>query len=120
LAGAQLYFTDDDGKTFFPESAAKIPPFDHSGKQAVEAIVYKCDGKEPFVNHMKRFTPEAKKQMESMSKLDPTAMMTIESKGGMEVKSPGQKDWVKTTDPKHLEVIRPKCSDMNTVELVRP
>ena len=52
----QIFFTDDEGQHWFPDDRRKVPPFDHNGKEAVEAEVYKCDGK-TFVNHMKRYTP---------------------------------------------------------------
>ena len=36
-AGVQAFFSDDDGKTWFPDDAMKIPPFDHNGKPAYRA-----------------------------------------------------------------------------------
>ena len=39
------FFTDDDGATWFADDAKKIPPFDHNGKQAVRARVYRSGGK---------------------------------------------------------------------------
>src|SRR5687768_16389120 len=62
----QLFYSTDDGKTWFPDDAAKIPPFKKDGKDAVRAVVYKCDGK-TFVNHLERYTPEAQKQMAAAS-----------------------------------------------------
>ena len=62
---SQVFFTDDDGKTWFPDDAKRVPPFDRNGKPAVRAHVYKCGGK-TFVNHMERYTPEAKKKVEAI------------------------------------------------------
>jgi hypothetical protein len=35
------YFTNDDGKTWFVDSASKLPPFDHDGLPAVRCYVFK-------------------------------------------------------------------------------
>ena len=121
--GGQVFFTDDDGKSWFADDAKKVPPFDHNGKEAFRAHVYKCDGK-TFVNHMERYTPAAKKKMEEImakpeAMNDPTVMESIQSVG-LEFKSPGQPNWVKMTDPKLGEVLKPKCSNPSDVEQVLP
>ena len=59
----RVFYTDDDGATWFADDATKIPPFDHNGKQAVRARVYRCGGK-TFVNHMERYTPEVQKRLQ--------------------------------------------------------
>ena len=38
----KLYYTIDDGATYFPDEATKIPPFTHQGKPAYRVLVYKC------------------------------------------------------------------------------
>jgi hypothetical protein len=119
----QVFFTDDDGQHWFPDDRKKVPPFDHNGKEAVGAEVYKCDGK-TFVNHMIRYTPEARKKLEAIYAQqvagDPTATETIMSTG-VEVKRPGEKEWVKVTDrAKYDEVTKPHCSDPSNMERVVP
>jgi hypothetical protein len=114
VAGAaRVYFTDDDGATWFADDATKVPPFDHNGKPAYRAHVYKCGGK-TFVNHMERYTPEGKKEMEAhLAKgnlNDPTITAAVQQTG-MEVKSPGAKAWIKSGDPKAPAVLQPKCPD---------
>ena len=121
--GGQVFFTDDDGKSWFADDAKKIPPFDHNGKPAYRAHVYKCDGK-TFVNHMERYTDAAKKKMEALyakpeSLNDPIAMESIQQTG-LEFKAPGTGNWVKMTDPKLGEVLKPKCSNPSEVEQVLP
>lgn len=49
------YYTDDDGKSFFPDSADRIPPFDHNGQPAVTAYVFECGGQK-FVGYMERYS----------------------------------------------------------------
>jgi hypothetical protein len=122
--GTKVYFSDDDGQTYFADDAAKVPPFDHGGKQAVRAHVVKCDGK-TFVNYLERFTPEGKKKMEAMGGKppagDPTAMDSIRNTG-MEVKRPGDKDWLRASasDPRYGEITRWKCKDFETAQELVP
>jgi hypothetical protein len=122
---SQQFYTVDDGKKWFADDARKVPPFKKDNQDAVRAIVYKCDGKE-FVNHMERYTPAAQKKMEALlakgtsATSDPMEIDTIRATG-MEVKSPGDPTWVKITDPKAQDVIKPKCSgDGADLEIVRP
>jgi hypothetical protein len=57
---ATLFFTTDDGKTFFPLAATNRPPFVHEGKPAYQAHVYSCDGgKTAFVGYLSKFSPIA-------------------------------------------------------------
>ncbi|MGN6726476.1 MAG: hypothetical protein ACTHLZ_11195 [Tepidisphaeraceae bacterium] len=58
---AQSFYSDDDGKTYFSDSIFKFPPFDHNGKTAYRALVFKTDGGEPFVGVLQRYQPKAQK-----------------------------------------------------------
>jgi hypothetical protein len=118
-----LFFTDDDGQTWFADDANKVPPFERNGKQAVRAYVYRCGGK-TFVNHMERFTADAKKKLEQISgndliaKLDPSVSgIPINSK---EVKAPGRGIWVNIADRNAVEVMRPKCDNLSDLERLTP
>ena len=119
--GTTVYFSDDDGKNYFPDDMKKVPPFDHGGKEAVRAYVFECDGK-TFVNHLVRYTPDAKKRLEAMggtiSSGDPTAAESIQA--GMELKRPGEKEWVKANEPRADEIRRVPCKDMDSLREVRP
>jgi hypothetical protein len=121
----QLFYTTDDGKTWFPDDAEKVPPYKKDNKEAVRAVVYRCGGK-TFVNHMERYSPEAQKQLEAMYAKDGAAAADPALAGslnetGLEVKSPGDKEWVKITDPKAQAVVKPKCTgDGSDLEVVRP
>src|SRR5256885_1965398 len=64
----QIYFTNDDGKTFFKDDQRKVPPFTSWGKECVGAILFTCAGDikgTPFVGYMIRYTPEGKSQREA-------------------------------------------------------
>jgi hypothetical protein len=61
----KVYFTDDDGKTFFADDPWNIPPFKHNGKEAVRAHVYRCgpNGK-LFVGWMEKYTEESRARLQ--------------------------------------------------------
>src|SRR6267154_2521014 len=63
-ASGKAFFSVDDGKTWFPDDAKNIPPFDKDGKQAVRAFVYRCADGTTFVNYLQRYKPEAKHVLE--------------------------------------------------------
>lgn len=115
----QSFFTVDDGKTWFAADANNIPPFEHNGRQAVLARVYRCDGK-TFVNHMERFTPQAKKRLEeALARSAGGADVFLADMGGIEVKAPGSGEWISASHPSAAKVIAPKCPG-GDVEIVMP
>ena len=130
------FFTVDDGRTWFVAGADNLAPFDHDGKQAVKAWVYRCGGKQ-FVAYMERYTPEAhdvltggtaapapvsasandNQSPEAAARghvaLSPAAVMNA-SVNGKEYKRPGDKEWTPSTDPqKVVEIMTVKCPDGN-------
>jgi hypothetical protein len=119
----QLFYTTDDGKTWFADDANKIPPFKKDGKEAVRAEVYKCGGK-TFVNHMVRYSPEGQKQLaaaQAKAGSGGSALLTPVGETEMEVKSPGDAQWVKIADSRAQQVMKPKCSgDGSDLEVVKP
>jgi hypothetical protein len=59
------YYSDDDGQSYFKDSAYKFPPFDHDGKTAVQAMVFLDHGSK-IVGYLIRYTPEAHKKLTDM------------------------------------------------------
>jgi hypothetical protein len=90
----KVYCTTDDGQTTFVAPMSQVPPFDRDGKAAVRAYMYSCDGgKTRFVGYLERFTPEAKKRIES-AKAGPGGGGSV-GPGDTEVKKPGAgNSWV--------------------------
>jgi hypothetical protein len=100
-ATAQAFFTVDDGKTWFADDLAKLPPFDKDGKEAVRAYVYRCPDGTQFVNYLERFKPSAKQALASMVPADAEhkgtgSLSAIQGAytAGREVKRPGDKKWI--------------------------
>jgi hypothetical protein len=118
-AEAKQYFSDDDGVTYFADSASKIPPFDHSGKQAVRAQVFQCgDTGKPFVGILQRYTPDAKTKLEQIQggKAANMAMEDIEITG-LEIKKPKTGSWIKQADPRAGSISRVTCPDGKSDQL---
>jgi hypothetical protein len=102
----RAFFTIDDGKSWFPDDAAKLPPFDKDGKQAVRAYVFRTAKGTQFVNHLERFKPESKRVLDEASKSQPSRdgppknLPAIQAAyaSGREVKRPGDDKWVATAN----------------------
>jgi hypothetical protein len=117
--GNRAFYTVDDGATWFAEDVTKVPPFDHDGKQAVRAKVYRCDGK-TFVNHMERYTAESQKRLQqAYARAANEGDVMPPEASGVEVKAPGGDQWVLATDPRAVKIIAPKCASGN-LEIVVP
>ena len=126
----QAFYSDDDGKTWFEESAFLVPPFPHDGKTAVVAQVYSyAGGSKKFCAYLTEFTPDAKQKLEA-------ALADAKKNGqppgsvglyrdrlfmqkGMLVKKPGANNaWVPYDDPKALEVMSIQSPDGSPVDQV--
>lgn len=99
---SQSFFTDDDGKTWFVDSADRLPPFDHNGKTAVRALLFTCsDHKGEFVGYLERYSEKIRKRLETSANAvaaGKPATLSIASPEvsvfGTEVKLPGKSVWV--------------------------
>lgn len=111
----QLYFTDDDGKSFFADDALRIAPYDRGGKTAVKAYVYDCGGTRT-VHYMERYTEAGQKAAAESLKLTNGREITIPDSvaNATEYKRPGEADW-KPEPPGPLP-----CPDGKTLTWVTP
>lgn len=123
----RAYYSDDDGKTWFADSAYRVAPFDHNGKQAVVAHVYGyANGKKEFCAYLARFTPEAKSKLEAaMAEAQkagkPPGAVALYSdrdfmRSGVVVKKPGETDWIPYADPKANAVFTVVAPDGSEVD----
>ncbi|MGA2439487.1 MAG: hypothetical protein ABSH08_00885 [Tepidisphaeraceae bacterium] len=81
------YYTTDDGKTWFVDSASKLPPFDHDGVPAVRCYVFK-GGNGEFVGLLEKYTDATRDQLAR------AADHVQHSQVPVLVKRPGEKDWM--------------------------
>jgi hypothetical protein len=91
------YFSDDDGQTFFSSAADQIPPFDHDGKPAVRAYVFKDDGGQPFIGYLEKYSDDTKQKLAALMN-DPAnnaqAIADLMTSSAL-VKKPGDSAWQK-------------------------
>jgi hypothetical protein len=112
LRPARAFFSDDDGKTYFPDNADKLPPFDHDGKTAYGAMVLRCADKKPFVAFLLKYEPADIGKLEERIKRSETPGIILSELGALaEVKRPGESRWVSfKKDPKgYARVTTPAC-----------
>jgi hypothetical protein len=116
--GGSIYVTEDDGKTFTPASPKQLIGLGKNGQPMAEAHVFMCGGKQ-VVGYMTRYTPDSVKLlMEVQADRDVAQKPGNAAKlaqipfRGMEIKKPGQADWVSQGDTVRVARIRPYvCPD---------
>jgi hypothetical protein len=94
-----VFYTDDDGATWFADSPSNVPPYDHNGKQAVRCSVYEGGGK-TFVGYMKEFSPPVAHKMKANLGTTDTDLAT-----GTLVKRPGDKNWIPMNDLRSQAIV---------------
>lgn len=110
----ETYFSDDDGATYFADDINKLYPFDHNGKPAYRAYVYKCSSGTPFVGYLERLTDAAKAKIAELRQKPPEEIgnQVADAYGnGTEVKKPGSGKWVSSRSADAGDIVRPKCPD---------
>lgn len=104
----QVYFSVDDGASYFADDKAYLPQFTKGGKEAVEARVFQCGSGKPFVAYLTKYSPaalaalqEQKKIAAQMKDAGPRQAELFQKlsslngiiRSGQLYKEPGQKDW---------------------------
>lgn len=101
----KTFFSDDDGQTWFIDEESHLPPFDHNGKTAYRAVLYRCGSGKPFVAFLGKYSDAQFARMAEMKKQiadrdsgeDPERLFTSIP---MDVKKPGDSKWVVGLAPK--------------------
>src|ERR1700761_7992101 len=106
---AKNFFTIDDGKTWFTDSANKMPPFDHNGSKAVRCYVF--EGKNgKFAGLLEKYSDSTLKQLASEAKRPATIPVLV--------KKPGEADWKNMgSDQEAAMLIRVSGPDGSGAEL---
>lgn len=94
-APSTVFYTDDNGATFFKDSV-KVVPFDHNGRKAYRADVFTGPDGKQFVGLVYRFSDAGKREMENYLSTKPhdadgLGRLGIEHRG-MQVKRPSGDD----------------------------
>jgi hypothetical protein len=109
--GPQVYYSDDDGKTWFPGGVTQVPPIDHNGKEAVRCFVFEAGG-QPFAGYLKKFSRTVASRL---SHNLPVA--DVDYKAGTLVKRPGDRDWTPMSDAKAADIINPRSATNSGAEV---
>ena len=103
----KVYFTADDGATYFADDINLAPPFTRDGKVVLRAFVFKGASGSPWVQYVGRYTPDAKANIEKVAqqKYDSQTLGNALN-SGLEVKAPltGDKGWVKFGSPQAISI----------------
>jgi hypothetical protein len=116
-SSGELFFSDDDGKTWYAETPGTLSPTMHNGKEACRAHVFTCEGKQ-FVGYLEKFSANAKAVVEQAA-ADTKAGKTVDRSkvqaavmgGGLLIKKPGAKDWRSAMSGEGSAIRSPLCSD---------
>ncbi|HEY1684994.1 MAG TPA: hypothetical protein VGG19_09540, partial [Tepidisphaeraceae bacterium] len=110
------FFTTDDGKTWFADSASKLPPFDHNGAQAVRCYVFKGKNGE-FAGLLQKYDDTNRAELARRGdKLPPRDMPSL-------VKKPGDKEWTSVGPDQEalmLAHVSPPDGSNSDIEIVMP
>jgi hypothetical protein len=116
----KVFYSVDDGKTYFPDGEGKLPPFDHPNGLAVRAHVFNGSSG-PFVGYLERFSPEARNIITRVSEAAKTAKpgdkpppelanVVDAQRNGRQVKRPKDANWVSINSGAGQAITRVKIS----------
>ena len=119
------FFSDDDGKTWFADDVDKVPPFDHNGKEAVQAFVYRAGGNPPFVGYLQTYKPETAKKLRELlanPQSGEASSEIIAMRANSLVKRPGETAWhpVQSTEGGNVVTIVPPAGQTGELQSVEP
>jgi hypothetical protein len=116
-----LYFSDDGGKTWYVDANTNIPPYQHNGKEAVGAALYRTENSStPFCGYLYRFPAAVKAQLEGMdAAARVSAAYSSATASAMEVCKPDSNGaWARVgtaAGNKAMTVVSPDGSELDRV-----
>jgi len=117
----RVFYSDDDGATYFVDNVDRLPPFDHDGKPAVRAHVFRCGhGGDAFVGYLEKVDDVTRAKLEQMRQAgilmrEPNGVVPIDiamlRDNGCLYKSPKvpADKWVKNGQPGADDIQHVKC-----------
>jgi hypothetical protein len=107
---AKCWYTIDDGKTYFVESADRLSPFSYNGKSAYRCFVWTCDGgKTRFVSHLQRHKPSLWRDRQKTGRILPGDQ--VMDPFDVKVPQSGEEGWVDFSAPGADRIKTPRCPD---------
>lgn len=124
----RVYYTVDDGKTWFDDDIEKVPPFLVDGKEAVKVDVMDCKGTK-FAGVLQKYTPETKQVLEKAYQEKQSGKVSTQTAavaqaranpGSILFKKPGAKDWMSANQARTQMDDVGKCPDGSYAETIYP
>ena len=123
IRASTAYYSSDDGKTYFADDIDRIYPFDHEGKQAYRAYVYRCGDKAPHVSYLAKYSDSVRTKLEQLKGNNtPQAVEEFHDLATrIEVKKPGDTKWFSMFSREGQTLtMHPTCPDGNIATSVTP
>lgn len=121
----KAFYSVDDGDTYFVDDLNKAYPFDHNGKQAYRAYVFRGnqDGKK-FVGFLERMNDAGRAKMVELAaqphdKAEPDIARLLAT--CTEVKKPHDTQWAPVNSPAYGLIVNPSSPDgSKDVQCINP
>jgi hypothetical protein len=116
----KVYFTVDDGATWFAASRDKLPPFQEKGRDAVRVHVFNCDGN-TVPGYLERLSASAHETL-TKARGDPEALRKAQILlyTGTEVKALKGDKWVPRNSPEGRNISMVPCQNAVNPEEIFP
>lgn len=114
---APMYFSNDDGATFYIDDMDNIPPFD--GGDGLGAFVVRAPGGEPYVKYLYKYDESLH---DAIREAD--AENRRRTYKGLFYKAPGDTEWLSDQNPEHeaaiAELKSTKTADGQSLSVMYP
>jgi len=116
----RAFYSDDDGKTWFVDDYTRFSPFDHNGKIAYRAQVFRAGDGPPFVGYLECYPPDVKARLATACTSTNAMLVAVQSASeSILVKKPGGGAWVAPASQAYQETVTPASPDGSTGNLVQ-
>jgi hypothetical protein len=110
-SGIKAYFSTDDGKTWFSDDASRPFPFDHDGRPAYRAEIFRCGGT-TFCAYLEALPDEERDAIAGLPVNWQARFAALQSASDqIMVKKPGDAAWVRPGHDTYAQITTPTCPD---------
>jgi hypothetical protein len=121
-ATARVFYSADDGQTYFAGPITQHPPFERDGQEVVRAFVFTCgEGGQPKVRYLMKYSPEGKARLLAAdAKADGDYTDALDGMPPQHVlyKKPGGDRWLTGVDVQIKDLMASDCPKGQVVRAV--
>jgi hypothetical protein len=123
------FFTVDEGKTLYVDDLRAMMRLDKDGKRVARAYLYRCGNETPVVGYLERYTEKwwalrekYRDEPQPPPGVPPKWVGDFAALGAsaLEVKRPGDSDWLSMGDPSACNITSYTCKDGGVAVRVPP